>query len=94
MRAASAGVFNPETDPVCGMEVDRDRAKSAGRTATHDGHAYYFCSDECKKQFDAAPAKYVEPQGQAPVGKAGALPPTHRRRRPCRNRRPCNRPRR
>ena len=76
MRAASAGVFNPETDPVCGMEVDRDRAKGSGRTATHDGHALYFCSDDCKKKFEAEPAKYAEPQGQASVVKAGALPHT------------------
>ena len=26
MRAASAGIFNPETDPVCGMEVDQTTA--------------------------------------------------------------------
>ena len=33
MKAAAAGILDPETDPVCGMEVDRDRARSAGRTS-------------------------------------------------------------
>jgi YHS domain-containing protein len=71
MRAAAAGIFNPETDPVCGMEVDRDAAGNAKRTATHDGHAYYFCSDDCKKKFEADPAKYLAPHDHAP-GKAPA----------------------
>ena len=30
-----------ETDPVCGMKVDRAKAV----TASHDGHTYFFCSD-------------------------------------------------
>ena len=32
MRAVSAGIFDPETDPVCGMEVDEKKAAAAGRT--------------------------------------------------------------
>jgi Cu(I)/Ag(I) efflux system membrane fusion protein len=60
MRAVSAGVFNPETDLVCGMEVDGKKAAAASRTVEHDGHTYYFCSDECKKKFEAEPAKYME----------------------------------
>jgi membrane fusion protein, copper/silver efflux system len=67
MRAASAGIFNPETDPVCGMEVDRDAAGNAKRTTTHDDHAYYFCSDDCKKKFDADPARYVDPHDHSPA---------------------------
>ena len=59
MKAASAGIFNPETDPVCGMEVDRDRARSAGRTSAYKDVEYYFCSDECKKKFEADPAKFA-----------------------------------
>jgi Cu+-exporting ATPase len=42
-------------DPVCGMEVDE--AKAAG-SSTHSGKTYYFCSDGCKKGFDANPEKY------------------------------------
>ena len=32
------------TDPVCGMSVKPDEARSAA----HQGHTYYFCSDRCR----------------------------------------------
>ena len=60
MRAVSAGIFDAETDPVCGMEVDQKRAEAAGRTSAYKGTTYYFCADQCKKQFDAEPTKFVE----------------------------------
>ena len=47
-------------DPVCGMEVDEKRAAAAGRTSEYEGMTYYFCADECKKQFDAEPAKHAQ----------------------------------
>lgn len=77
MRAASVGVLDPELDPVCGMEVDAKKVAAAGRTATHEGHTYYFCSDECRKRFEAAPAKYIEPHGHepAPTASMTALAP-------------------
>ncbi len=59
MKAASAGIFNAETDPVCGMEVDQKKAAAAGRTVVHEGHTYYFCADDCKSKFDKEPAKYA-----------------------------------
>ena len=40
------------TDPVCGMEIDP--AKAAGKS-DYKGKTYYFCSDHCKKTFDANP---------------------------------------
>jgi YHS domain-containing protein len=60
MKAVSAGVFTPQTDPVCGMEVDEKKAAAAGRTVVHEGRTYYFCADECKKQFEAAPGKWIK----------------------------------
>jgi YHS domain-containing protein len=39
-----------ETDPICGMIVDPNRA--AGRSE-RDGKTYYFCSAACKGRFDA-----------------------------------------
>jgi membrane fusion protein, copper/silver efflux system len=78
MRAAAAGIVNPETDPVCGMDVDEKRAAAAGRTTTHDGHAFFFCSDECKKKFEADPTKYVAPPshdaGRPPAAAAAPMP--------------------
>ena len=90
MRAVSAGIFEAETDPVCGMEVDGKRASAAGRTAVHAGHTYYFCADECKQKFEADPAKYLEaghdhapaapstksPMAPMPAAAKGAAPAT------------------
>jgi len=59
MKAVSAGIFNAQTDPVCGMEVDQKRAAAAGRKSEYKGTTYYFCADDCKKKFDSAPAKYA-----------------------------------
>ncbi|MFQ5343758.1 MAG: heavy metal translocating P-type ATPase, partial [Anaerolineae bacterium] len=43
-------------DPVCGMEIEE---QTAAATRSVDGTTYYFCSDHCAAQFDAAPAEFV-----------------------------------
>jgi P-type Cu+ transporter len=43
-------------DPVCGMEVDDRSTKDR---STHQGQTYYFCSDDCKEEFEAAPEEFV-----------------------------------
>ena len=43
-------------DPVCGMNVDE---KKAAGTVSHKGKAYYFCSANCKAQFEKNPETYV-----------------------------------
>ena len=48
--------MNQVRDPVCGMIIDRDTAKAR---ATYDGREVYFCSDECRRAFQADPARYV-----------------------------------
>jgi RND family efflux transporter MFP subunit len=53
---ASGGPAPPEKDPVCGMEVDPKAPNSI--KAQHGGKTYYFCSDYCKKAFEANPGKY------------------------------------
>lgn len=43
------------TDPVCRMDVDEPatfRAMLAGRE-------YFFCSEECRRQFTESPEEYV-----------------------------------
>ena len=46
---------------VCGMDVDPKRApKSIFKGAT-----YYFCSDDDKNTFDAAPDKFVNPDSKS-----------------------------
>jgi len=61
MKAVAAGISGtPATDPVCGMDVDEKKAGAAGRTAAHDGHTYFFCSDECKQKFEKAPGQWIK----------------------------------
>ena len=44
------------TDPVCGMDVD---PKTATHMSERNGKTYYFCSKECKQDFDKAPENYI-----------------------------------
>jgi transcriptional regulator GlxA family with amidase domain len=55
---ASAPVSTAEHPlcPVCGMDVDPATAPKS----VFKGKAYYFCSDDDKKVFDAAPDKFAD----------------------------------
>ncbi len=46
-------------DPVCGMELDPNRASSAGHAEKYQGEVFQFCSDKCQKKFQQDPAKYA-----------------------------------
>ena len=43
-------------DPICGMNVDPERAGKS----EYQSRPYYFCSAGCKTKFDAAPDRYLE----------------------------------
>lgn len=43
-------------DPVCGMTVDEG---DAPEKLDHDGTTYYFCSSDCRQEFEANPADYA-----------------------------------
>ena len=43
-------------DPVCGMEVDERTSKDK---AVYEGTTYFFCSKDCKDEFDASPSDYI-----------------------------------
>jgi YHS domain-containing protein len=45
------------TDPVCGMKVDDKRSEFHTQFA---GKKYFFCSENCRKEFEAAPDEYME----------------------------------
>jgi P-type Cu+ transporter len=45
-----------ERDPVCGMNVDPERAKAK---VEHGGKIYYFCSASCAKRFEGAPEQFL-----------------------------------
>jgi Cu+-exporting ATPase len=49
-------------DPVCGMELTYETAQARSE---HDGQTYYFCSLDCKEQFDKNPEKYVTHEHEA-----------------------------
>jgi P-type Cu+ transporter len=43
-------------DPVCGMEVDERGARDQ---STFEGRTFYFCSVDCREEFDESPEDYV-----------------------------------
>jgi Cu+-exporting ATPase len=43
-------------DPVCGMQVEERQAKAS---AQHQGRTFYFCSTECREQFQQEPDRYA-----------------------------------
>jgi YHS domain-containing protein len=47
-------------DPVCGMDVSVSKAEKLGGKSTFRGRTYYFCSHECKLQFEKEPGRYVK----------------------------------
>jgi uncharacterized membrane protein YraQ (UPF0718 family)/YHS domain-containing protein len=49
------------TDPVCGMSVDRAKALRSDAL----GGAHFFCSEHCRSQFEADPARYVDGKDHA-----------------------------
>lgn len=51
-------------DPICGMQVEEERA--AGE-AVYAGSRYYFCSGGCRERFNEDPGRYAtraEPEGE------------------------------
>jgi YHS domain-containing protein len=44
-----------ERDPVCQVDVDEKTAV----TSVYLGETLYFCTEECKKRFEADPERYV-----------------------------------
>jgi len=44
-------------DPVCGMEVDEEKAPAK---MEYKNKMYYFCCNICKEKFEKEPAKYTK----------------------------------
>ncbi len=44
-------------DPVCGKRINR--ADAAAQVA-HERRTYYFCRDECRRQFESDPLRYLK----------------------------------
>ena len=63
-----------ETDPVCGMRVQPDKAAAR---RVYAGKTYYFCAEGCAKKFEAAPQKYLGVEatpGNAPTSTTARAP--------------------
>jgi len=50
------------TDVVCGMQVD---PATTAHHARHEGQEHYFCSEGCRRRFQADPARYLHPAQHA-----------------------------
>ncbi len=58
-----------ETDPVCGMSVDKNKHKPAH---VHKGTSYHFCSENCHDKFEADPEFYISGAHKLKTKTAGA----------------------
>ncbi len=45
-------------DPVCGMDLEESAGEDS-ESAEYKGTTYYFCSEDCRKQFEANPQQFV-----------------------------------
>jgi YHS domain-containing protein len=52
-------------DPVCGTQLDPDEVEF---TSEYRGQIYYFCSDDCKMQFDGDPGAFSGKLAQEDYG--------------------------
>jgi len=50
------------TDPICGMNVEPERAAGSH---SYEGETYYFCSGHCLAKFKQEPARYVSKNSAA-----------------------------
>lgn len=47
-------------DPICGMTIEQSDAVG---TSDYEGKRYYFCSEDCKVEFDENPEDYADEGG-------------------------------
>ena len=53
-------------DPVCGAMIDT--ATASGGRIVHQSEELYFCSDTCRRSFEAEPGRFAAPK----FGSAGS----------------------
>jgi Cu+-exporting ATPase len=52
---------NMAKDPVCGMQVDENKAAAS---VDFEGKTYHFCSTACKEKFEESPHRYIDEEKQ------------------------------
>ena len=55
-----------ERDIVCGTDVDPRQARAHGLSSDHEGRRYYFCSPECRREFENRKDRYARKEVEAP----------------------------
>jgi YHS domain-containing protein len=48
-------------DPVCKTLIETRTAQKRGLAVDFDGQTFWFCSADCKKEFERDPQKYSLP---------------------------------
>jgi RND family efflux transporter MFP subunit len=79
--AASGMQRTLSKDPVCGMEIAPKKAEKEGWKTSFLGKTYYFDSDECKRQFQQDPNKFLKEPG-APSAEQVSSPKAPKKQEP------------
>ena len=56
----SGGVATEAVDPVCGMTVEPEVARTKGLHSAYKGADHFFCGKGCKLEFDDDPEHYLD----------------------------------
>ncbi len=51
----------PNEDPVCGMTVEPEQARSKGLASTYEDREYVFCGKGCFLEFGDDPETFLAP---------------------------------
>lgn len=60
-RAAQPLEQSTAVDPVCGMSVETETARSRGLHRSYVERDFFFCGKGCKLEFDDDPEHYLDP---------------------------------
>ena len=58
-------------DPVCGMTIEVARAAGS---VTYGSEEVYFCSDNCRRAFEAEPERFVPERHEPPFTVKDGMP--------------------
>jgi Cu(I)/Ag(I) efflux system membrane fusion protein len=61
MQQAASGIAGKiGRDPVCGMNIDEDRARAEGNFLEYRGRTYFFCEPQDRDEFRKDPERYLK----------------------------------
>lgn len=58
-------------DPVCGMTIER--ATAGGGRVVYEAEEVYFCSESCRRTFEAEPERFVPERHEPPFTVKGGI---------------------